>query len=315
MKTGTEGWVIEDGVVVTVPWDLFLSQLRKFESANSKLSLDQRITKLRQMCHKKDLPFDSIIGTSAGSEYLDTRSFTRSEWQILEGSLQVVKVPDGSPVDMYHLMVGIDVLPRQVENQTYWNFNVGQNYSASTWSGDIGAGAADAFLGQDKDWENANKIPLPGDANRTSKLTELQARYYNTRAPESDLLGDIDAWGVDELRSDKSLDSIEKLLVAYYGSTTSSASGKVTTKRKSAIERFLKNYGFKTTSPLDSQPSRIKMVEQILLFAKMWIRNRASTMTIATYSESDLIKWYVEPMTDRFLKWLDTLAKANGASV
>jgi hypothetical protein len=323
LAAGTKGWVNEDGVVATVPWTLFLTQLGAFEKANSSLSLDQRITKLRQMCHKKDLPFDSIIGVSAGSNYLDQRSFSRSEWQILEGSLQTVQVPDGSKVDIYHLLVGLDVLPRRVEHQTYWNFDVGQNYSAATWSGDIGAGAADAMLGQDKGWEKEKGIPAPGDAARTSYLVDLQDRYYTTRAPETDLLGDIDAWGVDELRSDPTLDSIEKLLVAYYGGTSvgSTALGPssgitVTTKRKTAIERFLKNYGFKTSSPLVSQsvPAN-KMMEQIRLFAKMWIRNRGSISTIVAYSESDLTKWYVEPMTALFLTWLDTLAKANGASV
>lgn len=325
LPVGTQGWVIEDGVVATVPWNTFLDQLRTFEKANSSLNLDQRITKLRQMSHKKDLPFDSIIGTSAGNEYLDTRSFNRSEWQILEGSLQTVRVPDGSKVDVYHLMVGLNVLPtaRRVENQTYWNFDVGQNYAAATWSGDIGAGAADAFLGQDKDWENANNMPPPGNAMRTSKLADLQNRYFSTRAPESDLLGDIDAWGVDELRTDTTLDSLEKLLVAYYGGTSlgpaaagPSSGVTVTTKRKSAIERFLRHYGFKTASPLKSQAApRADIAKQIGLFAAMWIRNRAGIKTITTYSTPDLTTWYVEPMTDRFLNWLDALAKTNGASV
>jgi hypothetical protein len=139
-------------------------------------------------------------------------------------------------------------------------FNIGQNYSAATWSGDIGAGAADAFLGKDEDWEKKNNIPSPGDAARKGKLNDLQDRYYSTRAPESDLLGDIDAWGVDELRADATLDTIEKLLVSYYGGTSTgpatSGSGKgikIITKRKNAIERFLRNYGFNTATSLKTQ--------------------------------------------------------------
>jgi hypothetical protein len=57
------------------------------------------------------------------------------------------------------------------------------------------------------------------------------------------------------------------------------------------------------------------MARQIKLFAEMWIRKRANVKTIVSYSKADLNTWYVEPMTDRFLDWLDALARANGASV
>lgn len=88
---------------------------------------------LRQMCHSRDFPFDSVIGREQGREYLEDRGFIRSEWQLLKDS-QIVKMPDGSHVDVYHLLVGLDVLPaeKRVEHQEYgWGrIDVGQNYSA-----------------------------------------------------------------------------------------------------------------------------------------------------------------------------------------
>ncbi len=314
ISAGTNCWVTHEGVEGVVPWNLFLQQLRRFEEQNRTLSLDNRITKLRQLAHKEDLPFDDIIGVPEGQEYLDTRIFLRSEWQILENSLQKVRVPDGSIVDIYHLMVGLDVLPKPIEEQTYLGFNIGQNYSAATWSGDIGAGAADALIGKDKTWEGKKNIPSRGKDARINYLSKLQNRYYSTRAPESDLFGDIDAWGVNNLRSDQSLNSIEKLLLSYYNKN------KITTSRKTSIKLFLNHYGFTTNTPISprliSQPATATMFKQIKLFAKIWIiRHQVFELDPFLYSDQDLNQWYVSPMTDRFLNWLEDLAKSYGVLV
>ncbi len=288
-----------------------------FEKENSKLSLDERITKLRQMSHKKDLPFDSVIGVSSGTEYLDTRAFDRSKWQILEGSLQVVRTPDGNKVDMYHLLVGLDVLPRKVENQTQYALPIGQNYSAATWAGDIGAAAGDAFLGEDETWEKEKKIPGKNDPAREKHLAALQERYYTTRAPESDLMGNIDM-GVDEMRTDKKLDTIAKLLTAFYGDPISyppQSPDLAPAKRQNAIERFLKHYGFNTTTSLATQPASYSFKIHILLFANSWITNRRYYPLLSIYSAKDIVNWYVSPMTIRFLKWLDNLAKQHNVII
>jgi hypothetical protein len=314
LAAGATGWVIDDGVVATVSWDFFLTQLRKFETQNAHISLSDRITKLRQMSHKKELDFDTVIGTGAGSEYLDTRPFIKDEWDILKDS-QIVRMPDGLKVDVYHLLVGLDVLPRKVENKTYKGFALGQNYSAATWSGDIGAGAADACIGQDKDWEAANNIPALPDQNRGKFLDKINERYYTTRAPESDLLADVDAWGADRIRSKAgSSSTIESILQAYYTGINVTNTGVITNKRKDAVEAFLQNYGFHTQEPLIIQPAVSKMREQIFLFAKMWIRKKGVQATFS-YNENVLMLVHVIPMTEMFLQWLDALSKANGVNI
>ncbi|HXI26253.1 MAG TPA: DUF4157 domain-containing protein [Pyrinomonadaceae bacterium] len=322
LPIGTQAWVIgsgkngEMGVVATVTWDAFIKQLRKFEQENSSLSLDKRITKLRQWSHEDNLPFDSIIGTDSGNQYLNNRGFIKNEWQLLKDS-QIVHMPDGKRVDVYHLMVGLDVLPRKVEEQTYFKLPLGQNYSAALWAGDIGAGAADAYLGHDDKWEGTFKIPTPKDPKRKEKLNDVIERYYSTRAPDSDLLGDIDAWGINALRENKSLSSIEGLLTEYYTKTsTKSDTGEtVTNKRKEAIENFLRAYKFNTDSPLATQTDvTSKLAQQIYLFAVFWIR-RQKYSKLFTTDFPNLLSWYVIPMTIRFAKWLEKLAEANGAEV
>lgn len=317
LPANSEGWVINSGVAANVPWALFLRQLRAFGAANHSLSVGERITVLRQMSHGSDLPFDSIIGTDAGNQYLDTRSFSHGSWSILENSLQAVRMPDGSLVDVYHLMVGLDVLPasRRVENDTYWNFDIGQNYAAATWSGDIGAGAADAFLATSQEWETRNGITA-ANRNTTANRARIIDYYYNSRAPETDLTGDLDAWGVQTMRdSGAPVTSVEQLLTSFYAPTGGAA--QVMSNRRAGIEAFYRNYGFHTGAGWTGQPSGtfFRFSQQIQLFAKMWVRNRASTGTILTYDETALYSNYSLHMAIRFFEWLDQQAAAAGASV
>jgi hypothetical protein len=315
LTAGTVGWVVSDAVVATTPWGVFQQQLHAWESANMGLSLADRITRLRQMCHSSDLPFDAVIGVPAGPRgtYADQRPFQRGQWELLRDSQQVL-MPDGQIVDVYHLLVGLDVLPRRDENRTISQYgmrlNVGQNYSAATWSGDIGAAAADAFLRQDAEWERRNP---------TADVAARQTRYWTTRVSEADLYGDVDAWGIDQMRTnDASLNTIEALLGAYYGAPQAPAQGGAagahTSRRRSAVERFLSHYGFVTQGPqLRAQASaRAGMAHQIGLFAEVWIRNRApitGSSSPAMYSD------FVEPLTDRFLDWLQRMVSETGATI
>ncbi|MGH8602950.1 MAG: hypothetical protein ACREXR_09320, partial [Gammaproteobacteria bacterium] len=239
VAAGTRCWVYEKGVEITADWGLFKRQLREFEAANKSLSLDARITLLRQMGHPSSLPFDFIIGTPKGKLYFEDHPFVKDEWQILR-DYQKVRMPDGRDVDVYHLFVGLDVLTKKKRSVTFSTIDLGPNYSAATWAGDIGAGAADATISKlEKTFRDfwANLNPHATDNERLE-------HYYNTRAPESDLLGDIDAWGVHALRVSK-VDTIEKLLTSYYEDTYDGGQRVLTTKRKDAIEWFLIQYGFK----------------------------------------------------------------------
>jgi hypothetical protein len=311
MAANADGWVREEGVVATVPWSFFRDQLHRWEAQQTGLDLSQRITKLRQMCHNSDLPFDSVIGVGAGTQYLNTRGFVRREWQILRDS-QVVRMPDGGQVDVYHLLVGLDVLPRRVERQTYSLFEVGQNYSVATWSGDIGAGVADAVIRQDADWERAM---IPAGTSNEEQTRLRTEHYYTSRAPEADLLGDIDAWGIDAMRSEAGAPTtIGELLANFYGTPAAapgSGGGQVTPRRRAAIEHFLRHYGFNTASSLCAQTGpRDRMQQQIEIFARMWILNRQHV-----WSDTSGIPPLARAMTDRFLDWLEALARANGANV
>jgi hypothetical protein len=178
--------------------------------------------------------------------------------------------------------------------------------SAATWSGDIGAGAADGWLAADAEWERQN----PG-----ASLEDRRRRYFTTRASEPDLLADIDAWGIDELkRGPGAPDTIEGLLAAFYGAPATVQPGEQvehTSARTRALERFLDNYGLTTEEPLKSQPARDDMADQILIFARVFALTRDYFRDEDPALKTD---WAV-PMADMFLEFLERLVAETGAHV
>lgn len=116
---------------------------------------------------------------------------------------------------------------------------------------------------------------IPATMPEAEQMRVRTEHYYTTRAPEADLLGDIDAWGVDALRSEPSAPTtIEGLLTSFYERTSPVPGGAVaTTRRRNAIERFLAHYHFHTASPLRDQAApRDAMQFQIATFANVWWR-------------------------------------------
>jgi hypothetical protein len=263
-------------VTPVIGWDAFIAQLSAWETAHGESDMGASITVLRRMSHRSDLPFDKVIGRPEGGGYLDQQKFDPTQWKLLN-DVQQVRTPDGKIVDMQHLFVGLDVLTSMKEDHTIrgslYELHVGQNYSAATWAGDIGAGAADAAEKFDKEWEQQNP--------RASRQDRLY-RYYSTRAPDADLLGDIDAWGIDAARSKSGAPrTVTELLSQYYGApAVQSEYGPSfpfnTSKRKSAVERFLGHYGFKLGAGAlrNQKVARDGMAKQVRIFGRTWLFKR-----------------------------------------
>jgi hypothetical protein len=319
LPEGTQCWVVEKGLMVVVAeWNYFRNQLIQFEKANKDLSLGERITKLRQMGQPQDLPFDAVIGTPKGDVYKDTRPVLRDQWQLLK-DYQAVRAPDGRWVDIFHVLVGLDVLSKPERPVPWAGIDIGTNYAAATWSGDIGAAAAEATLKWSKEWEDANP-----------KAIELERIkfYYDTRAPEWDLLADIDAWGIHALRLGSlagDLNSIDKLLAFYYQNTSPGGLRRLTTRRREAMERFLKHYGFKYSyerhikdyPALEKQarPSQ-RIRAEIGKYGKIWMLHRKPELIITRDSRSKVPKGpYVATMAILFIRWLEDQAIETGATV
>ena len=319
LPAGTTGWIVADAVVAVTDGRCSGRSCPGLGGRERPAAREARITHLRQMCHDKDLPFDDVIGVPKGTEYANTRPFKRGELELLRDSQQV-RMPDGRVVDVYHLLVGLDVLPRKDENRSISLFpgvnrNVGQNYSAATWSGDIGAAAADAALSQDTSWEKQNP-----NASESEKVE----RYYSTRVADADLYGDIDAWAITDLQhaATGAPTSIDGLLNEFYGGPVVASQAGVGTgmhveKRRTAVEQFLRHYGFGfgggPWAPLVAHPARDDMVHQIETFANVWLDNRDYKLLGQPLWRVNEAHRYSQLMGDRFLEWLEKLAVEVGA--
>lgn len=346
-KTGDTAWITSEAVAGVASWTLFLEQLSLFELRHQDLSVRERITKLRQMSHPSDLPFDSVIGTEAGSVYGDDRSYVQSEWQLMK-DYQRVLTPAGRVVDIYHVLVGLDVLPsdRREEQGTVTLMNVnppfmsnyrvemsvGPNYSAATWAGDIGAAVADAFLQQDDVWEREEGITDDYGSDAVEKRVD---HYFSKRAGDADLLADVDAWQIatslDPPRNTPR--TVVGLLREYYENVTARQPEWAATSpllwsgggsfqpsgRRNAIERFLEHYGFDFVEDLPSQAAADTIQQQIETFAEVWLRNRRGIGLANPFGGADspdrLWDRYAEAMTDRFLEWLEGQAVANNVTL
>jgi hypothetical protein len=116
--------------------------------------------------------------------------------------------------------------------------------------------------------------------------------------------------------ADRLVHTISDMLAAYYGApVTSTGSGAApnTSRRKSAVERFARHYGFSVGGPSaafpDQSAARAAMAQQVQLFARVWVERRDYWRTIDGTLRTD----FVDPMTHVFLRWLDALATEVGA--
>jgi len=327
-----ELWVASGGLdYITAPWAFFRYQLSEFEKTYSSLSLDDRITLLRQMSESKELQADNVIGTQPGSVYLENRLFRSDRWQIAK-DYETVRTPDGRVVEIKHLLSGIDVLRRSTDKTAYvWpkelrgikSIGVGSNYAAVTWSGDLGAAAVDMTLRRGEEWELRNKH---------ATFDERANFYFTTRAWEQDLLSDVDIWGIHALRSlnSPSLHSIDSLLAFYYEYTMPGDLRTLTWARKDALELFLKKYGFTYDRATDlakfpalskQRAARRGIRDEIARFGEAWKAAKAPLKTSvptrltspSVLAEED--REAIEAMTDLFLYWLEIQTIENGAEV
>jgi hypothetical protein len=315
LSAGTICWTVSDNLLyVAAPWAFFRSQLSEFEKGKQDLDLDKRITKLRQMSHTNKLPFDTAIGTEQGDVYQDTLPFISEKWQLLKDYEQVC-TPDGRIVDIKHILVGLDALQHPPERgvKIYATY-AGKNYAIASWSGDLGAAAADMTLKQSAEWERRNH-----------KATYLQRAeyYFATRSPEWDLLADIDIWGIHDLRlRSPDLASIDSLLTFYYEKIFQGSLRQLVSGRKDALERFFKQYGFTYNSSSDFQSLNKqknivnKLWNGINDFAIIWMFYR-KPMLLAESSEKrkKVNSEDVYAMTEYFIYWLEYTAGEHGVEM
>jgi hypothetical protein len=200
---------------------------------------------------------------------VDTRPKPSGFYQ-LHLDFQAIKTPSGEHIDVYHFVVGMDVYQKDrkakkraaeiaIPNLPFKAFQVveyGESDPSATWSGDIGAAAMDAVLKFDSTYEAKNP-----EMSEDERL----AHYYRTRAPDADLLGDIDAWAVaDRVDLNAEGDTIASIIESVYGEGRLTSTG-APQVRKLAIQNFLARHSLTVTdNTLVSDANRKIIADYIL---------------------------------------------------
>lgn len=300
-----QAWASKDGVATHISYASFMKQLQNFEKIHAQVPLKERITKLRQMAHPAKLPFDTVIGTSGGDYYENDRPELAKFYQLLKDA-KAIKTPSGEIIDIYHFIVGMDAYQKDRIHKYRVKFvKLGYSDPSATWAGDIGAGAGDMLLKTDKTYEKNNPT-----MNENDKINH----YYRTRAPDADLLADVDAWAtMDRVEQSKSGESIHSLIESVYGA--GNATEKQAPKsRKKALQLFITRHALKTDgNSLVNAYNREIIKFYIADFGRIWIYNRQlpKSFWIGSSYDKSKLQDISDKMADKFLKWLDKQAQSN----
>ena len=296
-----EAWVTGDALGMFVRWPYFIAQMEAFDIMTYDESLQDKVTMLRQMAHPEDLPFDDVIGTGAGDYYESDRPDLHSFYQLLKGP-KAIQTPNGEIIDIYHFIVGLDAYQsdrRREQASVTMNSDVGNSYAAATWAGDLGAAAADCLTNASEDYEEH----LRDEGNHNPAA--LADYYYRSRAPESDLLADIDAWGAYQMVEDAEMTSITGLMQAYYG-VQASGQEAFAPNRARALEQFFDAHGLTSSGgTMITGQNRDILAEQIGKFAVVWLQFRAS-WPWPDYDEGELGD-VCDTMASKFLSYIEQL--------
>lgn len=307
-------WVTGDALGIYVSWDALITQLEHFDIMTVGMDIKAKITMLRQMAHGGDLPFDQVIGTSSGSYYEDDRPNLTSFYQLLKEG-KAVKTPNGEVIDIYHFIVGLDAYQsaRRRDKTPYstagglleMNPDIGASDAAATWAGDIGAGAADCLLSQSAEYEKYLTD------NKKGSESERIDYYYRSRAPESDLLGDIDAWGAYEEVDNGTAVTVTEVVRNYYGAQKAGG-GAFKAKRKKSLDGFFARYGLKPVGGTYVTEANLQILfENIKRFAVIWLQMR--TGLSFAFKNFDLNKFatYTTEMSMKFLLFIQAQYEKN----
>ena len=253
-----------------------------------------RITRLRHMTKesgKISSLFDQVIDDSVSNPtYLDNIPETFNsdnisyDIQLFVDYMGVV-FANGKVVDLHHLFVGLDVLNHYEYNKTFFYIitiiTIENNVDAATWAGDIGSAVADYICSDKK---------------------ENEAYYYEKRASDEDLLGDIYPHQI------KRIVQIEQFKNNSFRNVQNSINvfnNKIKCENDKDAFKVFYTYIKKNISELRLSDESVYayLSREICDFAKLWWKKNHNYFFLTTEAESE-IKEISEKLAQKFEKWL-----------
>ncbi len=313
---------------------------KQIDAGYSIDTMQQRITRLRQMTHKKgNLPqldligtlFNDVIGSSAvdpKAEYLNELEYEGGTKEFIDNfnidtKIQIFRDYMGinigdTVIDLHHLFVGLDVLNHfNIDKKPFLLLDIlskltnvpktyGNNVDSATWAGDLGAISAD-MDNKDNIFKNYWNARNP-NASEIDRKNAFFKHFYETRASDVDMIADAIVHRIHKSQNSylirqNNFKHIESLL--YFELLMISQTG-----INESFRDFFDYLGLdisKTIDPNDPNFNQFDKYNQILdainLFSYWWyIKNNINKINSIPKEQLNEIN---EITTKTYMKWLN----------
>jgi len=122
-----------------------------------------------------------------------------------------IVMPDKSLIDVGHVLLAVDALLHPITSIPFSSYGI-PNIDPADWVADM------AFADIWTEQHERNGVP-PEDARKKPAKPDFNT-YYEASAPDADLLGDIDAYGIAGKAKEAPAQRLSLVLASYYGSET-----------------------------------------------------------------------------------------------
>lgn len=122
-----------------------------------------------------------------------------------------IVMPDQSLIDVGHVLLAVDALLHPIASIPYSTYGI-PNIDPADWVADM------AFADIWTEQHEKNGVP-PEDAHKKPATPDFNT-YYEASAPDADLLGDIDAYGIAGKAKEAPAQRLSLVLASYYASKT-----------------------------------------------------------------------------------------------
>jgi hypothetical protein len=312
-----------------IPMAHFIGYAQDVEHGYPNDTAEQNLTRMRVQYYNglrfealiPDAPYLVIAGThhraSHGDEYdfpvtsprrLERNAIGANAFRHLTAQTDVwgdnplIVTPAGEDIDVGHLLVGLDALLHPQTNGIYSNYNV-PNIDPSSWVGDLGAASV---------WTTTHERDgrPPAQAGHGPAEPDLDY-YYRKSAPEEDLLGDVDSFGV-KAQWDAAPDrKLSETLHSYYQDT-----GATSVQHRFEIFCSANNlkYTIDGNGTISWDPALVgQLTERVDRFNDLYAAGQLGVAWHAAWnSEPAHEKWPHTPkIVKKFLTWVKTNIEAE----
>ncbi|HXO69437.1 MAG TPA: DUF4157 domain-containing protein [Bradyrhizobium sp.] len=217
-----------------------------------------------------------------------------------------IVLPNGSRVDVGHMLLGLDSLLHPRVEQPYAAYDI-KGIDPASWVADLALASY---------WTMYHALHgSPASDAAAKPATADFNTYYNASAPKEDLLGDADSFGIGKQWTGSPGQKLSQVLSAYYVGGSGNAPGANRRWRTFCAANDLNytNVGGKVTWADTIEPIYVPRINRLCDLFDSGFFSRVGSITIGSSPGRDSWPWSRVALL-RFLIWLKPLLEAEIAA-